>query len=96
MNFIKTVKSQVGKETISLWKPTVMRKQRQSSGPGVAKMFRISLSRLSHGRSEALRDTSELLFPEENDGYSTIEIFNQEGESIMTNALNEDNYERND
>ena len=53
-------------------------------------------SRLSHGRSEALRDTSELLFPEENDGYSTIEIFNQEGESIMTNALNEDNYERND
>jgi hypothetical protein len=36
-------------------------------------------SRLSHGRSEALRDTSELLFPEENDGYSTIEIFNQEG-----------------
>ena len=53
-------------------------------------------SRLSHGRSEALRDTSELLFPEENDGYSTIEIFNQEEESIMTNALNEDNYERND
>ena len=53
-------------------------------------------SRLSHGRSEALRDTSELLFPEENDGYPTIEIFNQEGESIMTNALNEDNYERND
>lgn len=49
-------------------------------------------SRLSHGRSEALRDTSELLFPEENDGYSTIEIFNQEGESIMTNALNEDNW----
>ena len=46
-------------------------------------------SRLSHGRSEALRDTSD-------DGYSTIEIFNQEGESIMTNALNEDNYERND
>ena len=39
-------------------------------------------SRLSHGRSEALRDTSELLFPE--------------GESIMTNVLNEDNYERND
>lgn len=31
-----------------------------------------------------------------NDGYSTIEIFNQEEESIMTNALNEDNYERND
>lgn len=53
-------------------------------------------SRLSHGRSEVLRDTSELLFPEENDGYSTIEIFNQEEESIMTNALNEDNYERND
>ena len=52
-------------------------------------------SRLSHGRSEALRDTSELLFPEENDGYPTIEIFNQEGESIMTNVLNEDNYERN-
>ena len=47
-------------------------------------------------KCEALRDTSELLFPEENDGYSTIEIFNQEGESIMTNALNEDNYERND
>ena len=44
LNFIKTVKSQVGKETISLWKPTVMRKQRQSSGPGVAKMFRISLT----------------------------------------------------
>ena len=43
-----------------------------------------------------MRDTSELLFPEENDGYSTIEIFNQEEESIMTNALNEDNYERND
>ena len=47
-------------------------------------------------RSWRCKDTSELLFPEENDGYSTIEIFNQEGESIMTNALNEDNYERND
>ena len=53
-------------------------------------------SRLCYDEWRALPDTSECMSPEENDGYSTIEIFNQEEESIMTNALNEDNYERND
>lgn len=43
-------------------------------------------SRLCYEEWEALRDTSERLFPEENDGYLTMEIFNQDGESIMTNV----------
>lgn len=43
-------------------------------------------SRLRYEEWEALRDTSERLFPEENDGFPTMEIFNQDGESIMTNV----------
>lgn len=43
-------------------------------------------SRLCYEKWEALRDTSERLFPEENDGFPTMEIFNQDGESIMTNV----------
>lgn len=35
---------------------------------------------------QALTDTSEYMLPEENDGNPTIEIFNQDGESIMTNV----------
>ena len=31
-------------------------------------------------------DTSESMLPEENDGNPTIEIFNEDGESIMTNV----------
>ena len=53
-------------------------------------------SRLCYGQWEALHDTSERMFPEDNNGSPTMEIFNQEGESIITNALNEDNYECND
>ncbi len=61
LNFIKTVKSKVGKETISLWKPTVY-----EEAEAIVRSWRckdvsnIIDSRLSHGRSEALRDTSEL------------------------------------
>lgn len=34
----------------------------------------------------ALDYTSERLLPEENGGYPTMEIFNEDGESIMTNV----------
>ena len=41
--------------------------------------------RLCYEEWQALTDTSEFMLPEENDGNPTIEIFNQDGESIMTN-----------
>lgn len=53
-------------------------------------------SRLCYGQWEALTETSEYMYPEENDGNPTIEIFNQEGESIITNAPNKDCYECTD
>jgi len=34
-------------------------------------------------------DTSEYLTPEENQGSATIEIFNNDGESIWSNAINQ-------
>ena len=40
----------------------------------------------SYEEAEALTDTSESMLPEENDGNPTIEIFNEDGESIMTNV----------
>ena len=42
--------------------------------------------RLCYEEWQALTDTSEFMLPEENDGNPTIEIFNQDGESIMTNV----------
>lgn len=41
---------------------------------------------LCHEGWEALPDTSEYLLPEENNGQQTMEIFDQAGVSIMTNA----------
>lgn len=49
----------------------------------------ISDSRLFYDEWFALPDTSEPLFPEENGGCPTMEIFNQSGESIMTNVPEE-------
>ena len=43
-------------------------------------------SRLCYEEWEALHDTSERLYPEENDGYPTMEIFDQHGETIMSNV----------
>lgn len=43
-------------------------------------------NRLCYEEWEALKDTSERLYPEENDGFPTMEIFNQDGESILTNV----------
>lgn len=43
-------------------------------------------NRLCYEEWQALTDTSEFMLPEENDGNPTIEIFNQDGESIMTNV----------
>ena len=43
-------------------------------------------NRLCYEEWQALTDTSESMLPEENDGNPTIEIFNQDGESIMTNV----------
>lgn len=34
----------------------------------------------------ALTDTSEYMLPEENDGNPTMEIFSEDGESIITNV----------
>jgi len=36
--------------------------------------------------SDTLTDSSEYMSPEENNGYPTMEIFNEDGESIMSNA----------
>lgn len=49
----------------------------------------ISDSRLFYDEWFALPDTSEPLLPEENGGCPTMEIFNQSGESIMTNVPEE-------
>ena len=46
-------------------------------------------NRLCYEEWQALTDTSESMLPEENDGNPTIEIFNQDGESIMTNEAEE-------
>ena len=43
-------------------------------------------NRLCYEEWQALTDTSESMLPEENDGNPTIEIFNEDGESIMTNV----------
>lgn len=43
-------------------------------------------SSLCYEEWEALHDTSECLCPEENGGFPTMEIFNKDGESIMTNV----------
>ena len=57
-------------------------------------------NRLCYEEWQALTDTSESMLPEENDGNPTIEIFNEDGESIMTNVpktpqSNQYNHERN-
>lgn len=49
----------------------------------------ISDNRLFYDEWFALPDTSEPLLPEENGGCPTMEIFNQSGESIMTNVPEE-------
>ena len=46
----------------------------------------ISDSRLFYDEWFALPETSKALLPEENGGCPTMEIFNQSGESIMTNV----------
>lgn len=38
-----------------------------------------------------LTDSSEYMLPEENDGNPTIEIFSEDGESIMTNVPEQSN-----
>ncbi len=43
-------------------------------------------NRLCYEAWQALTDTSEYMLPEENDGNPTIEIFNEDGELIMTNV----------
>ncbi|MCS2651959.1 hypothetical protein NXV35_11085 [Bacteroides faecis] len=46
----------------------------------------ITDSRLCHESWQSLPDTSEYLSPEENNGQPTIEIFDQSGNSIITNV----------
>lgn len=46
----------------------------------------VSDSHLHYERWESLPETSEYLLPEENGGCPTMEIFNQAGDSIMTNV----------
>lgn len=46
----------------------------------------VSDSRLFYDEWFALPDTSEPLLPEENGGCPTMEIFNKDGESIITNV----------
>lgn len=42
--------------------------------------------RLHFERNEVLRDTSERIFPNENDGWPTMEIYNADGEAVMNDA----------
>ena len=53
---------------------------------GCADVSNISDKRLFYDKWFALPETSEPLLPEENGGCPTMEIFNQSGVSIMTNA----------
>lgn len=43
-------------------------------------------SRLSHDEWRALPDTSECMFPDENGGSPTIEVYNHAGKAIINNA----------